>query len=224
MKTNIFKTILVKLLILVAVVEFFIMLLYEFFAPLSVLTEKYVLLGPVLDTVLLIFIITFAYLWMLKRPMDELLKVMRRVAERDFSARADETRKDEFGLLASYFNSVSDRLKNWGQDLEAEVEERTRELNAANEEMEASNRELITANDELQDKTTKLQKMNDELLMLRRDLERRVEERTEELRKTNTMLEKKVRDLEVFYKVAIDRELKMRELKEKIRKIEEKIS
>src|SRR3989338_3420717 len=207
---NIGKSILIKLLFLVAVVEFSIMLLYEFFTPLSVLTEKYVLLGPVLDTVLLIFIITFAYFRMLKRPMDELLKVMRRVEERDFSARADETRQDEFGLLASYFNSVSDRLKNWGQDLEAEVEERTRELNAANEEMEASNRELITA--------------NDELLMLRQELNKRVEERTEELRKTNMILEKKVRDLEVFYKVAIDRELKMRELKEKIRKIEEKIS
>lgn len=223
MKMNIGKSILIKLLFLVAVVEFS-MLLYEFFTPLSVLTEKYVLLGPVLDTVLLIFIITFAYFRMLKRPMDELLKVMRRVEERDFSARADETRQDEFGLLASYFNSVSDRLKNWGQDLEAEVEERTRELNAANEEMEASNRELITANDELQDKTIKLQKMNDELLMLRQELNKRVEERTEELRKTNMILEKKVRDLEVFYKVAIDRELKMRELKEKIRKIEEKIS
>ena len=223
MKMNIGKSILIKLLFLVAVVEFS-MLLYEFFTPLSVLTEKYVLLGPVLDTVLLIFIITFAYFRMLKRPMDELLKVMRRVEERDFSARADETRQDEFGLLASYFNSVSDRLKNWGQDLEAKVEERTRELNAANEEMEASNRELITANDELQDKTIKLQKMNDELLMLRQELNKRVEERTEEMHKINVMLEKKVRDLEVFYKVAIDRELKMRELKEKIRKIEEKIS
>ena len=75
MKMNIGKSILIKLLFLVAVVEFSIMLLYEFFTPLSVLTEKYVLLGPVLDTVLLIFIITFAYFRMLKRPMDELLKV-----------------------------------------------------------------------------------------------------------------------------------------------------
>jgi nitrate/nitrite-specific signal transduction histidine kinase len=220
---NLFNSILAKLFVLVAIVEFFIMLLYEFFPPLSALTERYVLAGPILDTVTLILIITFAYIRMLKRPMDKLLQVMRRVEGMDFSASADSARRDEFGLIASCFNSVSQRLKNWGNELGAGVEERTQELNAANEKMAAFNRNLVMVNEDLKDKTSKLQKMNDEFLMLRGELEHRVEERTEEMRKTNAMLEKKVRDMEVFYKVAIDRELKMREMKETIRKMEEKL-
>lgn len=167
MKVN---SILVKLILLVTVVEFFIMVvLYEFFQPLHILLEKYMFLGPIIDTVILVSIISIAYSRVLKRPLDELIKVMDAVEKKDFSLKADERRKDELGVIATHFNRVTEKLQSWGSDLEQQVEQQT-------EEIKETNKEVLASNEELHATADKLRKANEELAGLKIELEKRVEE------------------------------------------------
>jgi len=220
---RIYNSILVKLIFLVAFVEFLIMLAYEYFVPLNALIEKYVFLGPIIDTSILVLVITIAYLRVLKRPLDELIKVMNAVEKRDFSIKANDRRKDEFGIIAANFNNMGEKLKNWGNDLEQEVQTRTEEVNATNEELKASNEELNATNEELQSTTEELRQANEELKVLKEDLEKKVEERTAALQPAKEALEKKVADLERFNKLSVGRELKMKEMKARIEELEAKL-
>lgn len=208
------NSILTKLIFLIAVVEFLIMVfLYEFFEPLHTMLEKYIFLGPIIDTFILVLIITIAYFKMLKRPLGKLLKVMDAVEKKDFSIKADEKRKDELGAIASHFNRVSERLKNWGNDLEIQVEEQTRQF----KEM---NKELIMANEELHTSTSNLNRANEGLTKLKSELERKAEERAAELTKAKEELEKKIFELEQSNRVLVEREREMEDLKVKIAALE----
>lgn len=187
-----FNSILTKLIFLIAIVEFLIMVLvYEYFKPLHSLMEKHVFLGPIIDTFILVLIITLAYRKVLKRPLDELLRVMEAIEKKDFSVKADEKRKDELGVIAIYFNRVSDKLKTWGTDLERQVQEQTKELRS-------TNRELIASNEELHATADRLRSANEELIELK------------------SGLEKKLSDLEQIKKVLSEKERQIEELKKRI--------
>lgn len=163
-------SILVKLILLVTIVEFLIMVvLYEFLEPLHTLLEKYMFLGPIIDTTILVLIISIAYSRVLKRPLDELLKVMDAVEKKDFSVKANEKRKDELGIIATHFNRVIEKLQSWGRDLEQQVEQQT-------EEIKETNKEVLASNEELHATTDKLRKANEELAGLKIELEKKVEE------------------------------------------------
>jgi len=62
-----------------------------------------------------------------------------------------------------------------------------------------------------------------ELLEERQSLEEKVKERTKELEKERGELAKKIAELEKFHRVAVGRELKMRELKKEIEKMKEEL-
>ncbi|MCP4110816.1 MAG: PAS domain S-box protein [Desulfobacteraceae bacterium] len=68
-------------------------------------------------------------------PIRTLSKVAARVRDGNFSVRCDITGKDEFGVLASAFNSMVTRIENNISSLDMEVHKRTRELVMANEQM-----------------------------------------------------------------------------------------
>lgn len=186
------NSILTKLIIIIAVVEFLIMaVLYEYFEPLHLLIEKYAFLGPIIDTVILVLIVTVVYFKMLKQPMDKLLRVMEAVEKKDFSMKADEKRKDELGAIAKHFNRVNEKMKNWNNDLEIQVEEQTRQSREIN-------KELVLTNEELHTSTNNLHKANEELIKLKADLEKKTAEVAEELVKTKEQLKEKISEAEVL--------------------------
>ncbi|MEW6111230.1 MAG: PAS domain S-box protein [Thermodesulfobacteriota bacterium] len=69
----------------------------------------------------------------ISRPIEDLGDTARDVEAGNLSARAQVTRSDEVGALATAFNSMIGRVENWQKDLEEQVRARTVEL-AQNEE------------------------------------------------------------------------------------------
>jgi PAS domain S-box-containing protein len=108
-----------------------------------------------------------------------------------------------------------------GRDItERKRAEETMQLQAIELEEEVSERQMAQENLQekallLEEEIEKRQKAQDELEKLNNDLEQRVQERTAEL-------EEKNRELERFNKLFVNRELKMVELKERIRELEGK--
>lgn len=83
------------------------------------------------------------------RPLRQMTRTVRQIAEGDLSQRAPVTSSDEVGLLASSFNLMVDKLKQTldhlqeaRENLEKRVEERTAELKEQMEQKEAIARKL----------------------------------------------------------------------------------
>jgi two-component system NtrC family sensor kinase len=90
------------------------------------------------------------------RPLSGLARAAQRFSRGDYSARAEADKDDELGTVATAFNQMatqvekdtselraaSEKLAQWGQELEAKVEERTRELLALNAVITAVSRSL----------------------------------------------------------------------------------
>lgn len=85
----------------------------------------------VIGTVTLIYLMFL----LIVEPVSRLHEGMQRMREKDFGVRLEATRSDEFGVLASGFNQMADRL----QELYGNLEERVRIKTAA---LEDQNREL----------------------------------------------------------------------------------
>ena len=74
----------------------------------------------------------------------------------------------------------------------------------------------------MESKREELARSKEELHLWSEELANRVEERTVDLEKANEELRKKTEELEKFNKFAVGRELKMVELKKRIKELEEK--
>ncbi|MBV1777481.1 HAMP domain-containing protein, partial [Burkholderiaceae bacterium DAT-1] len=79
------------------------------------------------------------YIWIIL-PIMHMQRGLARMAAHEFSARLPVESNDEFGALALGFNHMADELQGLYGDLEARVEQKTREL-------ELQNRELTTLYD-----------------------------------------------------------------------------
>jgi hypothetical protein len=138
-----------------------------------------------------------------------------------------ERREAEQRLLEQY--SALSRLN---RELETEMDERKRaedalHLQAVELEQEVAERQM--AQESLQEKALlleeeieKRQKAQDTLEKSNKSLEQHVQERTAELVAKSDELEQKNRELERFNKLFVNRELKMVELKERIKELERK--
>ncbi|HIJ60949.1 MAG TPA: HAMP domain-containing protein [Nitrospirae bacterium] len=76
------------------------------------------------------------------KPIGELVKAMERLAQGDMNYRIKLSNKDEIGILASSFNSMSEELRiykekmeNWTKELEQEVEKKAAETIRAQEQL-----------------------------------------------------------------------------------------
>jgi putative methionine-R-sulfoxide reductase with GAF domain len=67
----------------------------------------------------------------LLRPLATLTKLAERITQGDWTYRAPEERNDELGALAAGLNRMADDLSGMYQSLEAQVEERTRQIRTA---------------------------------------------------------------------------------------------
>ncbi len=182
---GIFNSILGKLIFSVALVEFLIMLFYENFIPFTVIAEKYPLLGPALDTLILTLVISIIYFWLLQKPLRELIVVLDAVKKKDFSRRIADKRNDELGVVARQFNDMSEELKNWSENLEQKVQERTKEsstilakLVEQNKTLEDTKKatlnileDLAHSKDNLEKEIAERKKKQEELLTLARVVE-----------------------------------------------------
>jgi DNA-binding response OmpR family regulator len=100
------------------------------------------------------------------------------------------------------------RLRELTERLERAVDERTGELTDANQR--------------LQQEIIERRKAEEELRKLNEELDRRVKERTQELEAKNAELKGKNAELEQMNKLFVGRELRMIELKKRIKELEEK--
>ncbi|MBU4299745.1 MAG: HAMP domain-containing protein [Nanoarchaeota archaeon] len=163
----------------------------------------------ILPTGLLILVIAWAagffLIGRIVGPVKNLTEAARELSKGNFNVKPDVASENEVGVLAAVFNNMAEDLKKshgalgkHTEELEQEVAEKTKELKNYN----------IALEKEVAEKTKELKAHG-------ASLEKQVAERTKEL-------EEKVAEMERFNKIAVGRELKMIELKKRIKELEEK--
>ena len=122
-------------------------------------------------------------------PLYKLKKGAEKIGKGNFNYRVELKTSDEFGDLANAFNQMA-----------KSVQESNQELKSAKEILEI-----------------KVKRRTIELEELTQDLEKKVKARTKELEASKEELQERVGELEKFQHLAVGRELRMIELKDKIK-------
>jgi large-conductance mechanosensitive channel len=116
-------------------------------------------------------------------------------------------------LLLRYMNKINNQKMAFELLIEErtkELQEKTWRLNELNDQLEESNAVLEVT---VKARTRELKELND-------NLELQIQSRTKELKKKTNELEEKIKELEEFSDIFINRENKMVELKEKIKDLQ----
>ncbi len=87
------------------------------------------------------------------RPLERMTDTISKVESGDLGARTDlPAARDEIGLVASHLDKLLDQiqerdrqLREWNEELNARVDERTQELQLANRQLEATTKQLIVS-------------------------------------------------------------------------------
>jgi signal transduction histidine kinase/ActR/RegA family two-component response regulator len=161
-----------------------------FYASLSL--EKFhksmakVLLSTIIIFLIVLFISIIIFLYASKaitKPIRLLKNAAEKVANGDFNNAVDFTSDDEIGLLASSFNDMTAKLKEFHvmrvdqiKRLNEELTQKNTELEGSYEETEATNEELETTNEELIATNEELEIANRDLFAMAQDLKKSKEE------------------------------------------------
>lgn len=146
-----------------------------------------------------------------RKPVNLLAHAAERLAQGDYDAPLPGTGDDEVGSLVNSFAAMRNAIRNSTEMLHlqtVELEEEVAERQMAQESLQE--KALL-----LEEEIEKRQMAQDELEQLNQNLEQRVQERTAELAAKNTELER-------MNKVFVGRELRMVELKTKIKELEKR--
>lgn len=87
------------------------------------------------------------------KPLENMVQTISKVEAGDLSARTDlPEQNNEVSLVASHLNAVlaqvqerDQRLREWGDELENRVKERTHELQEANQQLEMTTKQLVVS-------------------------------------------------------------------------------
>jgi PAS domain S-box-containing protein len=125
-------------------------------------------------TLLLVFVVLISTLLSMRltRPIVRLIRVAEQIRGGNLGARAEVTGDDEIGHLALTLNDMTDRMRSYYQDLEAKVNERTRELQAnvnRDDALLTSIGDGVIATDQT-GKIVLFNKVSEELLEMKRDV------------------------------------------------------
>jgi len=115
------------------------------------------------------------------------------ISKGDLTTRVEIKSRDEIGELAVTFNEMAEDLSVVKNELESRKDILEKEVRERTKELEES----------------------------KISLEKSVQERTEELEISKRGLEKNIAELEDFYDATVDRELKMEEMRKRIKELEE---
>ncbi|MBN2617922.1 MAG: SpoIIE family protein phosphatase [Spirochaetales bacterium] len=172
------------------------------YSEFSAIVSQIILGSIIILIVSLIFSSLLIYLMVhgVVMPITILTDVATRISDGDLTARSNIITNNEVGILSNAFNLMVNRVEDQNRILEKEVEERTSELHAANEELatqnesiEAMNEELKVHNESLDTYSREIEAMYEELQVTNESLDsknREVEAMNEELNASNRMLAK----------------------------------
>jgi nitrate/nitrite-specific signal transduction histidine kinase len=175
----------------------------EVFAPLRRLIFQMIFMLCLL--LLLVVLNGMVFSGMFVRPLKKIRRATREIGEGDFDCKVSVDTGDEIEDLADSLNVMSEKLresrnqlKEQSNQLAEKVRERTKGLQRTNE---------------------RLQQMYKE----REETLKKLGEVNQALMRTKEELENKLAKLEQFSRVSVGRELRMRELKEKIKILEARV-
>ena len=132
-------------------------MLYVGFLEAPFIKARYTTLAIILVTFLLITaaIVPIFLRWAraIFKPLERMTDTIEKVESGDLGARTGlHTANDEIGLVASHLDNLLNRLqlrdrqlREWNEELNARVDERTRELQLANRQLEATTKQLIVS-------------------------------------------------------------------------------
>jgi len=145
---------------------------------------------------------------LITKPVKKLMVTIRSIAAGNLEERAETGSGDEIGFLAFSFNKMADKLR----DIIISKEKLSGELKKSNEHLAAESQQLEVMNEELK-------ASEEELLVTNED----IKAKQENLETLYGQLQAVNKELARFNKLAVDRELKMAELKKKIKRLETKL-
>lgn len=157
-------------------------------------------------SILFLFLVFLIVRSIVVTPINKISKGLEAIQRKEFGNKVNLHTGDEFERLGSFLNSVSEELgavdiksKTDTEKLEQEVRDRTKELNDKKDSLESI----------VFERTRELTKIKD-------DLEKTVEERTKDL-------SEKISEVEKINNFMVNRELKMTEMKTRIKELESKV-
>lgn len=165
--------------------------LKEVLAPIKIIT-RHLLIGALLVLIAGFMGIIFLSNWFLKNLISVIDVIKKISEENDLNARINVSSKDEIGYLAEIFNNMLDNTR----DIQEKIREAEIKLKETNLSLER-----------------RIHERTEDLVKLKNNLEITVFERTKEL-------QEKLMELEKFKEFTVGRELKMIELKKKLKELQ----
>ena len=97
----------------------------------------------VISALVIILSIIFLFTKLITNPLKKLTNAAEVVSKGDYDIQIPVYKNDEIGLLSSSFNTMTEKVKQYTEDLESLVAERTNELQQANEELSSAQKRIL---------------------------------------------------------------------------------